>query len=472
MSNISELLKQNPIHLDILETAGKLGEELNIPVFVVGGYVRDALLNRPNKDIDIMVEGNGIDFAQKLSNRLKLGKIVPYDKFGTALIPHPEIEIEIATARTETYESSSRKPLVKFSTVENDMSRRDFTVNAMGASILPKSFGDLIDPFGGIQDLKKGRLVTPLNPDVTFSDDPLRMLRATRFSAQLNFTIDNHVLASITRQKDRLKIISWERITEEILKTLRSDKPSIGFMLMKQTGLLSIAFPEIDVLSGVDIVNQHHHKDVFLHTLQVVDNAAKLSNNVNIRFAGLVHDIGKPKTKRYAKGKGWTFHGHDEIGKRMLKNVARRMKLSNELRDYLMLLTKLHLRPIALAMDKITDSAVRRVMFEAGDYVDDLMILCRADITTKNPKRVAKYMGNFERVEHLMQDVKLRDEMTAFQSPVSGKIIMTDLNLTEGPAIGKIKSAIEEAILDGIIPNEYDAAYNFMIKIKDDYLNP
>ncbi|MBC8214183.1 MAG: HD domain-containing protein [Candidatus Marinimicrobia bacterium] len=470
MSNISQLLEKNKHHSEILHSAGKLASDTGIAAFVVGGYVRDALLGRDNKDIDIMVDGNGIQFAEKLSKILGINIVVPYDKFGTALIPHPEVEIEIATARTETYQPNSRKPKVEFSTVEEDMSRRDFTVNAIAASILPSNFGELVDPFRGILDLHNGKLITPLDPDETFRDDPLRMLRAARFSAQLNFTIDEKTLDSITRQKSRLEIISKERITEEISKTLKSVKPSIGFLVMKRTGLLQYAFPELDILSGVEVIDNKGHKDIFLHTLKVVDNTAKLSSNVNLRFAALVHDIAKPRTKRFVKGKGWTFHGHDEIGSRMLKKISRRMKLSNELRDYLMLLTKLHLRPITLAMDGITDSAVRRVMFEAGELVDDLMILCRADITTKNPNKVTKYMGNFERVEKFMQDVKLRDELRAFQSPVRGDVIMKDLGLEPGPSIGKIKKAIENAILDNKIPNEYDSAYKYMLTIKDEIL--
>ena len=471
MSNISQLLEKNKQHSDILHSAGNLADEMGISAFVVGGYVRDALLGRENKDIDIMVEGNGIKFAEKLSKKLGINNVVPYDKFGTALIPHPDIEIEGATARTETYQSDSRKPKVEFSTVEEDMSRRDFTINAIASSILPENFGSLIDPFRGILDLHNGKIITPLDPDETFSDDPLRMMRAARFSAQLNFTIDEKVLESIARQKSRLEIISKERVTEEILKTLKSDKPSIGFMVLKQTGLLQFAFPELDVLSGVYVIDNKGHKDVFLHTLKVVDNTAQLSLDVNLRFAALVHDIAKPRTKRFAKSKGWTFHGHDEIGSRMLRKISRRMKLPNDLRDYLMLLTKLHLRPITLAMEGITDSAVRRVMFEAGEFVDDLMTLCRADITTRNPNKVQKYMCNFERVEKLMQNVKLRDELRTFQSPVRGDVIMNDLKLEPGPAIGKIKKAIEEAILDNIIPNEYDSAYQYMMQIKDEILN-
>jgi len=470
MSNITPLLTENPLHTEILESAGKLGAKLGIPTFIVGGFVRDKLMNRPTTDIDIMVEGDGVDFARKLAKELKINTVVDYEKFGTALIPHSDVEIEIASARKETYSPDSRKPKVVSCSVSEDMSRRDFTVNAIAASILPDSFGDLIDPFGGIQDMQKGILVTPLDPDETFSDDPLRMMRAVRFAAQLEFTIAPHVLESIARQKDRLEIISWERITDEIVKSLKANQPSIAFYLMKETGLLSYVFPEMDIMSGVDVINNMGHKDVFIHTLQVVDNAARLTDRMEIRFAALVHDIAKPPTKRFEPKKGWTFHGHDEIGRRMLKKVAYRMKLSNALRDYLMTMTKLHLRPIALAKKDITDSAVRRVMVEAGELLDDLMILCRADITTKNPKKVKKYIANFDKVESIMQDVQLRDEMRAFQSPVRGAEIMEVLSLNPGKKVGLIKKSIEDAILDGKIDNNYAAALDYMMSIKDDIL--
>ena len=466
MGSISELLTGNTLHKEILIMAGKLASREKLPIYVVGGYVRDMLLSRASNDIDIMVEGDGIAFAKKLSKELKVDITVDYDKFGTALIPHPKLDIEVASARKEEYEADSRKPRVTYTNVEEDMSRRDFTINAIAASILPDSFGTLYDPFGGLKDLQKGLIITPMDPDETFSDDPLRMLRAVRFAAQLHYEVAPTALDSISRNVKRMEIISWERIRDEIIKSLQTDTPSIAFYLMKDTGLLTYIFPELDIMSGVDIIDNKGHKDVFIHTLQVVDNAAKLSPEMKIRFAALVHDIAKPQTKHFDKEKGWTFHGHDEIGRRMLRKVAQRMKLPNSLRDYLMLLTKLHLRPITLAMEGITDSAIRRVMAEAGEHIDGLMTLCRADITTKNPKKVKKYMGNFERVERLMQDVKLRDEMLAFQSPVRGEEIMKAFSLKPGREVGKIKKAIEEAILDGEIPNEHKAAYKFMLKMK------
>ncbi len=463
MSSIAELLNRDALHARILKTAGAVAASKNQPVYVVGGYVRDALLGKFNADIDIMVEGDGIAFAHALARKLNLKTVLEYNKFGTALIPHPDIQIEVASARTESYTPDSRKPQVEFTSVENDLSRRDFTINTMAADISPDRFGRLIDPFGGIRDLHRRLIITPLDPDVTFSDDPLRMMRATRFAAQLEFGISPDILKSIPRQTSRLEIVSKERITDEIIKTLQAAKPGIGLQLMKDTGLLAVVFPELDILSGVEVVDGRGHKDVFRHTLQVVDNAASLSPKMEVRFAALVHDIAKPATKKFVPGKGWTFHGHEELGRRMLFKIARRMKLSNELRDYLMVLTRLHLRPIALAKSGVSDSALRRVMFEAGEHLDDLMILCRADITTKNPEKVRKYLNNFERVEELMQDVRLRDEMRAFQSPVRGDVIMQELNLKPGRAVGRIKSAIENAILDGEIPNDYDAAFQFMI---------
>lgn len=464
MNNILTLLEHNPYHAKIFRDAGILGDQLGFPVYLVGGYVRDLFLGRPNKDIDLMVEGDGVAFAHQFASRLGIHNIVVYEKFKTALIPYDGMEIEVATSRTEIYHPDSRKPEVTAASVKEDLSRRDFTVNAMAVSLSPGNYGDISDPFGGIQDIQKRVLRTPLAPDDTFSDDPLRMMRAARFAAQLEFEIVPEVFQAILRQKDRLPIISRERVTEEIIKTLKTNTPSRGFLVMKEGGLLQTAFPELDIMSGVDVIDGKGHKDVFLHTLQVVDNTAKLTPKMEVRFAALVHDIAKPRTKRFQKSKGWTFHGHEEIGKRMLLHVGKRMKLSKDLRDYLMKMTKLHLRPIALAKKEITDSAIRRVMFEAGEDIDDLMTLCRADITTKNSTKVKQYIANFDRVEVMMQDVQLRDEMRKFQSPVRGDVIMKELKLQPGPIIGKIKTAVEEAILDGVIKNTYDAAFQFIME--------
>ena len=468
MSNITPLLKNNSEHYQVFVMAGEIAAKEKLPCYLVGGYVRDKLLNRETTDVDIMVEGDAISYAKKLSAAMGIGKVVEFKEFGTARIPNENFEIEVASARSESYRKDSRNPKIEFSTFEDDMSRRDFTINAIAASIHPESFGELHDPFGGIKDLHKGLIITPLDPDSTFDDDPLRMLRAIRFSAQLKFDIAPNILESISRMKDRIKIIPWERITNEIIKILKADTPSIGFYALRDTGLINIILPEFSIMGGVETIQNMSHKDVFIHTLQVIDNAAALTDKMEIRFAALVHDIAKPQTKKFINGKGWTYYGHEIVGINLMKKLAKRMKLSNELRDYLCKLIKLHLRPIALAKKGVTDSAVRRVMVSAGEDIDDLMILCRADITTKNPKKVKRYLNNFERVEQMVQNVKLRDEMKAFQSPVRGAEIMEIFNLKPGREVGKIKTAIEEAILDGKIENEYEAAYEFMMNLKKD----
>ena len=472
MSNISDLLLKETEHAKILKCASQIARELDTAAFIVGGSVRDVLLGKKIKDIDLMVENKSSEFSDLLAKKLNVKTVIKYEKFHTYKIPYSSIEIEIAASRKESYNKDSRKPnKVILASVDEDLSRRDFTVNAIAASLTDNNFGDIYDPLNGISDLNKGKLITPKDPDITFSDDPLRMLRAIRFSTVLNFTLDENIKKSIKSQAKRIKIISFERITAEIIKILSCEKPSKGFYLLKELELLKYIFPELDIMPGVEAIGKHTHKDVFIHTLEVVDNAAKLTNKMEIRFAALMHDIAKPQTKKYYKNKGWTFHGHEELGRRMVRDVAKRMKISNDLRDYLMILTKLHLRPIALAKKNITDQAIRRLMYEASEHIDDLMILCRADITTKNKKKIEKYMGNFERVEKLMKDVKLRDEMRAFKSPVDGHIIMKTFSLKEGKSVGLFKDRIEEAILDGEIKNNYDSAYNFMLKIKNEILN-
>lgn len=451
--------------------AGELGHESGVGVYVVGGVVRDLILGKGIHEIDIMVVGDGIVFAERLAKKMGVKKIVPFKKFGTAQIPNKTLPTEVASARTESYDDKSRKPKeVKYTDLQGDLIRRDFTINTMAVDVRPDHFGELHDPFHGIQDIRSKRIVTPLDPDVTFSDDPLRMMRAAYFAAKLQFKIDDACLESMKRQAERITIVSRERITAELLKILASPKPSIGLTILQKTGLMAYVFPEIHKMYGMQQAPEWHHKDIFYHTMQVVDNAAQLSDKVEIRFAALVHDIAKPLTRRIDPPKGYTFHGHDAVGERILDKVAERMKLSNTLRDYLKKLTLLHLRPIALAKRGVSDSAIRRLMVLAGEEVDDLLTLCRADITSKNPEKVKKYMGNFERVETLMQDVIERDKMRAFQSPVRGDIIMKVCGLTEGKTIGKIKAAIEEAILDGKIENTYDAAYQYLLKIKDDYI--
>ena len=473
MPNIQQILNSSNYDSvrSILEIAGALGEKKEIEVYVVGGFVRDLLMGSPINDIDLMTVGEGIPFAEMLANELGRKKIVPFKKFGTALIPGNEIQIEVATARKENYEGNSRKPSeIIYTDLEGDLLRRDFTINAMAMNITPLLFGELTDPYGGISDIKKKVIKTPLDPDETFSEDPLRMMRAAYFASKLGFKLDESCLRSIKRQISRIGIVSTERIRDEFIKILTTDKPSIGLVILQKTGLMKTVFPEINVMYGMDQTPEWHHKDIFAHTLQVVDNSAKLSDKMKIRFAALVHDIAKPITRRVDKEKGYTFHGHDAIGGKMIDTVAKRMKLSNDLKDYLKKLTLLHLRPIALVKNIVTDSAVRRLMVAAGKDLEDLMILCRADITTKNPKRVKRYLKNFEKVEEKMANVKERDEMVAFQSPVRGDEIMSICGLKEGTKVGVIKKAIEEAILEGLIDNTHSQALEYLIKIKEDYL--
>ena len=408
MPNIQQILNSSNYDSvrSILEIAGALGEKKEIEVYVVGGFVRDLLMGSPINDIDLMTIGEGIPFAEMLANELGRKKIVPFKKFGTALIPGNEIQIEVATARKENYEGNSRKPSeIIYTDLEGDLLRRDFTINAMAMNITPLLFGELTDPYGGISDIKKKVIKTPFDPDETFSEDPLRMMRAAYFASKLGFKLDESCLRSIKRQISRIGIVSTERIRDEFIKILTTDKPSIGLVILQKTGLMKTVFPEINVMYGMDQTPEWHHKDIFAHTLQVVDNSAKLSDKMKIRFAALVHDIAKPITRRVDKEKGYTFHGHDAIGGKMIDTVAKRMKLSNDLKDYLKKLTLLHLRPIALVKNIVTDSAVRRLMVAAGEDLEDLMILCRADITTKNPKRVKRYLKNFEKVEEKMANV-------------------------------------------------------------------
>ena len=473
MENIKDLLNSKKYKgiIPILLTAGRLAEKENIDIYVVGGIVRDLLMNRSINDIDIMVVTDGVHFAKKLAFELGIKKIVPFPKFGTAIIPNKNISIEVATARTETYSKSSRKPTeVVYTDLRGDVSRRDFTINAMAMDIHPLRYGNLTDLFNGILDINEKILRTPLNPDETFSEDPLRMIRAAYFSSKLNFKIDQFTLKSIKKTAHRIDIVSTERIRDEFIKILKTDKPSIGIIILQKVGLLKYIFPEIDMMYGMNQTSEWHHKDIFAHTLQVVDNAAILTDKMEIRFAALVHDIAKPRTRRIDRKKGYTFHGHDAVGEKMLNDVARRMKLPNVLKVYLKKLTLLHLRPIALVKDIVTDSAIRRLMVAAGHDLDDLMILCRADITTKNEKKIKKYIKNFDRVEQLMLDVKLRDEMRSFQSPVDGHVIMETFSLKEGQKIGQFKTRIEDAILDGEIKNDYESAFRYMMDIKDEIL--
>ena len=470
MSNIKELLSKYPEAENVLKRAGKIALEDEKQIYVVGGFVRDLFIQNTPKEIDLMIIGDGIEFAAKLANDLGVNKVIPFKQFSTAKIPYKKIGIEVAAARKEKYDSDSRKPKeVIYTDLEGDLIRRDFTINSMAVNIIPDNYGELYDPYNGILDLQSKKIITPLNPDDTFSEDPLRMLRAAYFASKFNFEIDSKSYNSIIRQKERISIVSQERITAELCKILSTSVPSIGLVILQETGLMKLIFPEIDQMYGMDQTPEWNHKDIFFHTMQVVDNAAKLTQKMEIRFAALVHDIAKPATRRVDKKKGYTFHGHDAVGEKILNKVIKRMKLSNNLGEFLKRMTLLHLRPIALAKKGVTDSAVRRLMVAAGDDIDDLMTLCRADITTKNPNKVNKYMKNFERVDSLMKDVKERDLFSQFQSPVRGKEIMELFNLEEGKKVGKLKKEIEEAILDGKIDNNYDDALNYLNQIKDKY---
>jgi poly(A) polymerase len=470
MTVIKDILKQNKRLYRISKVISDLSEEIKVPAFLVGGCVRDLLLE-PEKhsvDIDIMIEGDGIEFAHQLARKLNVSTVVPFPKFATARIPYKECEIEVASARLESYDPKSRKPKdIIMTDINEDLQRRDFTVNAMAISLQKNNMGTLIDPFDGFKDLNAKILRTPMtNSDVTFSDDPLRIMRAAYFSAKLGMEIDKKCLQSIKDNAERISIVSQERITNEMLKILGTNKPSVGFILLQEVGLLEYVFPEISIMYGLDQSSEYHHKDIFFHTLEVVDNAAKLSNKLDLRLAALVHDIAKPKTRRIDKKKGYTFYGHDDYGARMLKKISERMKFSNKTRDYITKLTALHLRPISLAKKEVTDSAIRRLIVDAQEDAQDLMLLCRADITTKNPNNVKKYLSNFDHVEKRIQEVIESDELRAFQSPVRGHEIMEMFNLPAGKKVGEIKKIIEEAILNGDIKHTHSEALSMLKNLK------
>ena len=469
MTLIKDIINQNKRLAKISKVISELSDETQINAFLVGGCVRDLMLNplAESIDVDIMVEGDGIDFAEKLAKKINVPKIVPFKKFATAKIPYNEYEIEVASARLERYDESSRSPSeVVMSNIEDDLLRRDFTVNAMAVSLNKENFGEFFDPFNGMEDLSNNILRTPLDSDVTFSDDPLRMMRAAYFASKLSLDIDPSCLESIKNNAERITIVSQERKTNELLKILGTKKPSIGLNILQQSGLMNFVFPEIAVMYGLDQSNEYHHKDIFYHTLEVVDNAAQLSDKLDLRLAALVHDIAKPKTRRLSKSKGYTFYGHDDVGARMLKGISSNMKFSNSTRDYITKLTLLHLRPISLAKKDVTDSAIRRLIVDAGEEIDDLMKLCRADITTKNPKNITKYLGNFDRVEKRMNEVIEIDKLKAFQSPVRGDEIMKMFDLSPGKEVGKIKTMVEDAIINGEIKNDYSSAMSFLDQIK------
>ncbi|HUI09862.1 MAG TPA: CCA tRNA nucleotidyltransferase [Bacteroidota bacterium] len=465
-SGAAQIDLQHPL----LATIGGIADSLGIRAWVVGGYVRDLLLGRTDSDIDVIVVGDGIAFARAVARETGAGPVVAFERFGTAMLPTAGGKVEFVGARRERYDPSSRNPAVAPATLEEDLHRRDFTVNAIAAGLNRDSFGRLEDPLAGREDIVRRLLRTPLDPARTFDDDPLRMMRAARFAAQLKFTIDPPARAAIARMADRVSIVAPERITGEFMKILGTTEPSVGILLMFDTGLLQHVFPEIARMAGVDQRRDHHHKDVFLHTCTVVDNVARASGNIWLRFAALVHDIAKPRTKAFREGTGWTFHGHEELGARMMKKIFQRMKLPFEHLPYVEKLIRLHLRPMALVDDGVTDSAVRRLVFEAGNDIDDLMILCRADITSKNPALVARYSGNYENVLRKIAEVEERDRLRNWQPPVRGEEIMSVCGIGEGRSVGRLKKAIEEAILDGRIPNEHDAALAYLLSIKDGIL--
>ncbi len=454
----------------ILLRIGLLADQHAVEAYVVGGYVRDKLLGKEVTDIDIVVVGDGVEFAKKVAASLKQQQVVIYEKFGTAMLPLDEGEIEFVTARTESYEKSSRKPTVIKASLESDLSRRDFTINALAASINKEHFGEVIDPFNGISDLEKKILRTPLDPDRTFDDDPLRMMRAVRFASQLNFTINPPAVESIKKNSERIKIVSMERVTDEFMKIIASPKPSIGLKLLYELGLAKHVFPELVDMVGVEQRKDYHHKDVFLHTLKVVDNICESTDDIWLRFTALVHDIAKPRTKAFKEEIGWTFHGHEDLGARMMKSIFRRMRLPMDKLPYVEKLVRLHLRPMVLVSEEITDSAVRRLLFESGPEIDDLMILCRADITSQNPQRVVRYLKNYDIVIEKMKEVEAKDRLRNWQPPVRGDEIMQVCNIAPSPLVGVLKTKIEEAIIEGQIPNEHDAAVQFLLSIKDEIL--
>ena len=460
---------QNPI----FKTLSAIADKNQTEAYVIGGFVRDLFLKRPSKDIDVVVVGSGIDYAEAVGKRLNT-KVAIFKNFGTANIKFQDLEVEFVGARKESYRSESRKPIVEDGTLRDDQLRRDFTINALAINLNAANFGELLDPFDGIIDLENKLIRTPLDPEITFSDDPLRMMRAIRFASQLNFNIDEAALNAIKTQKERITIVSKERITDEMNKIILSKKPSIGFKLLFDTGMLHIIFPQMANLFGVDIVKGKGHKDNFYHTLEVLDNICADTDDLWLRWAAILHDIAKPATKRFEEGHGWTFHGHEDKGARMVPKIFNQLKLPlNEKMKFVQKLVQLHLRPIVLAQDTVTDSAVRRLLFDAGEEIESLMLLCNADVTTKNEYKKTKYRNNFELVKQKLKDVEERDQLRNWQPPISGNDIMETFALEAGKEVGTIKSAIREAILEGEITNDYTEAFNFMLNLaKQMGLNP
>ena len=454
----------------IFHLIGEVADEMNRPCFVIGGYVRDIFLDRPSKDIDIVTLGRCIELAEAVTTKLgKRAHLSTFRNFGTAQVKYSDqkenIEIEFVGARKESYSHDSRKPIVEDGSLQDDQNRRDFTINALALCLNKEHWGMLVDPFDGMNDLKKGIIRTPLDPDITFSDDPLRMMRAIRFATQLNFHIEKETFAAIERNRKRIEIISKERIIDELGKIIRSDIPSRGFILLDDCKLLPIIFPEVAALKGTETIEGRGHKDNFYHSLAVLDNVALRSRNEWLRWAALLHDIGKPRTKRYDSRLGWTFHNHNFIGEKMIPGIFRKMKLPlNEKMKYVQKLVGLHMRPIVLAEEVVTDSAVRRLLFDAGDDIDDLMLLCESDITSKNREKVKRFRDNFELVRTKLREIEEKDSIRNMKLPIRGEEIMETFGLPPSRPVGEILSAIKEAILDGKIPNEYEPARLFMLE--------
>ena len=445
-------------------------DELNIDTYAIGGYVRDFFLERKSKDIDVVTLGKSIDLANLLHQKLgEEAHLSVFKNFGTAQIKFHDLEIEFVGARKESYNHNSRNPIVEDGSLEDDQNRRDFTINAIAIGLSKNNFGKLLDPFNGLNDLTNKILKTPLNPDITYSDDPLRMMRAIRFASQLNFQIDEPSFEAISKNKNRIKIISAERIADEINKIILSQKPSVGFKLLLNSGLLDLIFPELVKLQGTETINGLSHKDNFYHTLEVLDNVAEKSNNLWLRWAAILHDIAKPSTKRFEEGHGFTFHGHEDKGARMVPKIFANLKLPlNEKMKHVQKLVELHLRPIVLAKTEVTDSAIRRLLFEAGDKIEDLMILCESDITTKNPNKVKKYLHNFEIVRQKLIEIEEKDKIRNWQPPITGEQIMAIYNIVPSKKIGLLKNALKDAILDGLVGNNFEEAKKFLdIKINE-----